>query len=69
MTQLHETCDIEVFVPKFDLNTNDIRSVVDFMKEICDKFLRDDDQFSQGSKHLLKAIIKILKRLSSVVEI
>ena len=32
------------------------------MKEICDKFLQDDDQFSQGSKHLLKAIIKILKR-------
>ena len=54
---------------KFDLNTNDIRSVVDFMKEICDKSLQDDDQFSQGSKHLLKAIIKILKRLSSVVEI
>ena len=44
---------------RFELNNNDIRSVVDFMKEIWDKFLQDNDQLYQGSKYLLKAIIKI----------
>ena len=36
----------------------------DFMKEISDKSLKDEDdiQFSPGSKQLLKILIKILKR-------
>ena len=47
---------------KFELNVNDVKSVHDFVKEVFDKSLDDENEYCVSSKHLLKILMTIIKK-------